>query len=96
MTIYKEQETEAAEKSASFREEYNQIASKLASSESINEELNKKISKEEDTQSFSENEILIQTITELKNKIYNEFQVLLEYANAGKETICQQLLVHRS
>ncbi|KAK1393430.1 hypothetical protein POM88_012486 [Heracleum sosnowskyi] len=96
VAIYKEQATKAAEKYASLEEEFNQIALKLASLESTNEELKKKVVEAEDkaAQSFSENELLVQTNTELKNKIYNELQGLLDSANAEKETLSQQLLAH--
>ncbi|KAL8131979.1 hypothetical protein AgCh_007762 [Apium graveolens] len=95
--IYKEQTMEAAERSASLKEEFTQIAMKLANSESANEELKKRVSHAEDqaTQYFSEIDMLVETNTQLKSKI-NELQELLNSEYAEKEETSQKLSSHLS
>lgn len=95
--IYKEQTMEAAERSASLKEEFAQIALKLANSESTNEELKKRVLHSEDqaTQSFSEIDMLVETNTQLKSKI-NELQELLNSEYAEKEETSQKLSSHLS
>ncbi|KAL8131980.1 hypothetical protein AgCh_007762 [Apium graveolens] len=86
-----------AERSASLKEEFTQIAMKLANSESANEELKKRVSHAEDqaTQYFSEIDMLVETNTQLKSKI-NELQELLNSEYAEKEETSQKLSSHLS
>lgn len=90
--IFKEQTSEAAERYASLRDEFDIISLKLAFSENANEELKKWILEAEDkaAQSLSESELLVETNTQLKSKI-NELQELLNSEYVEKEATSQQL-----
>jgi chromosome segregation ATPase len=93
--IYEEQVAAAVGKSASLKEELDQTLLKLASLESINEELRGQILTAENkaSQSFSENELVVETNIQLKSKI-DELQELLNSALSEKEATSQQLVSH--
>ncbi|GAB4847800.1 hypothetical protein Ancab_026863 [Ancistrocladus abbreviatus] len=93
--IYQTQTAEAAHKAASLTEELNQSNMKLAAVESSNEELKRMIieADEKAAQSLSENNLLVDTNTRLKNKL-NELQELLDSAIAEKETTARQVASH--
>lgn len=95
--IYEEQVAAAVGKSASSKEELDQTLLKLASLESINEELRGQILTAENkaSQSFSENELLVETNIQLKSKI-DELQELLNSALSEKEATSQQLVSHKN
>jgi chromosome segregation ATPase len=91
--IYEEQVGAAVGKSASSKEELDETLLKLASLESINEELRGQIliAGNKASQSFSENELLVETNIQLKSKI-DELQELLNYALSEEEDTSQQLV----
>ncbi|GAB4848183.1 hypothetical protein Ancab_002851 [Ancistrocladus abbreviatus] len=95
--IYQAQIAEATQKAASLTEELDQSTTKVADLESSNKELRRVIveAEEKAAQSLTENSLLVDTNTQLKNKV-NELQVLLDSAIAEKEATVQQVASHLS
>uniref|UniRef100_A0A6N2N863 Uncharacterized protein n=1 Tax=Salix viminalis TaxID=40686 RepID=A0A6N2N863_SALVM len=94
---YKELITETTGRSALLKEELDLCVLKMATLETSNEELKSQIVEAETkvSNSFSENELLVETNNQLKSKI-DELQELLASAISEKEATSQQLVSHVS
>ncbi|KAJ6426126.1 hypothetical protein OIU84_026667 [Salix udensis] len=94
---YKELVTETTGRSALLKEELDLCVLKMATFETSNEELKSQIVEAETkvSNSFSENELLVETNNQLKSKI-DELQELLASAISEKEATSQQLVSHVS
>jgi chromosome segregation ATPase len=94
---YKEQITEVTGRSALLKEELDLCLLKMVALETSNEELKSQIVEAETkfSNSFSENELLVETNNQLKSKI-DELQELLNSAVSEKEATSQQLASHAS
>jgi chromosome segregation ATPase len=94
---YEELIAETTGRSALVKEELDLCVLKMATLETSNEELKSQIVEAETkvSNSFSENELLVETNNQLKSKI-DELQDLLNSAISEKEATSQQLVSHVS
>ncbi|KAJ6408498.1 hypothetical protein OIU84_011755 [Salix udensis] len=92
---YKEQITEVTGRSAVLKEELDLCLLRMVALETSNEELKSQIVEAETkfSNSYSDNELLVETNNQLKSKI-DELQELLNSAVSEKEVTSQQLASH--
>ncbi|KAF5748867.1 myosin-9-like [Tripterygium wilfordii] len=92
---YEKQIAEETDRSTSLKEELDSYLMKMASLETANEELKKQILEAENKacNSFSDNELLLETNCQLKSKV-DELQELLDLAMSEKEASAQQVASH--